>query len=346
MTYVRNAWYVASWSEDILTEKPQGFMILDEPIVIWRGADGQVHALEDRCVHRLAPLSLGRCEGPNLRCMYHGFLFNTDGKVVGIPGQEEIPSIARVKRYPVVDQDTWIWVWMGDADLADERLIPRVHGIDDPDWLLRYGKLDYAAEARLINDNLTDFSHLAFVHAESFAATEDFASSKTVVTPLDRGVRIQRWAENQPPVGAPNAPVRFDVYLTYDYLVPGILRLVTKLYSPGTFASVDWEEPDEGLEILHMYSAQAVTPTGKKSTRYFFSNGSHQPADVEQVEELWRITLQAFAEDNVMIEGQQRIIDLDPDRRIMPAVGDKGTVLYHRLVERLVRDAQRGERAA
>jgi phenylpropionate dioxygenase-like ring-hydroxylating dioxygenase large terminal subunit len=346
MTYVRNAWYVASWAEDIVPGKPQDVMILDEPIVIWRDEEGGVHALEDRCVHRLAPLSLGRCEGSNLRCMYHGFLFNTDGQVVGIPGQEEIPSIARVKRYHVVEQDTWIWVWMGQADLADENLIPRVYGIDDPDWVLRYGKLDYAAEARLINDNLTDFSHLAFVHAESFAANEDFASAHTTVTPIDRGVRIQRWAENQPPVGVADSPDRLDVYLTYDYLVPGILRLTTKVFPVGTIKRIGHVEPPADLECLHMYSAQAVTPTGKKSTRYFFSNGSRAPADIQQVDFLWEITLKAFAEDNVMIEGQQRIIDLDPDRRIMPAPGDKGTVLYNRLVDRLVREEQRSERAA
>jgi vanillate O-demethylase monooxygenase subunit len=270
--------------------------------------------------------------------MYHGFLFDTDGKVVKIPGQDQVPDTARVRKYPVVDQDSWIWVWMGDRDLADASLIPRVFGIDHPDWLLRHGQLDYAAEARLINDNLTDFSHLAFVHAGSFAANADFATAKTTVTPLSNGVRIERWAENQPPLGQPDSELVFDVYLTYDYLVPGILSLITKLYPPGTFARIGQINPELGLEILHMYSGQAVTPTGHKSTRYFFTNGSHQPADPAQVEELWTITLQAFAEDNVMIEGQQRIIDLDPARRIMPAIGDKGTVLYNRLVDRLVRE--------
>lgn len=337
MTYVRNAWYVASWAKDLVACKPQAVMILDEPIVIWRN-DAGVHALEDRCVHRLAPLSLGRCEGSNLRCMYHGFLFNTDGQVVAIPGQEEVPSIARVKRYPVVEQDSWTWVWMGETELADESLIPRVHGIDDPDWVLPHGQLDYAAEARLINDNLTDFSHLAFVHAESFAANEGFASAHTTVTSIERGVRIDRWAESQPAVGTADAPERFDVYLTYDYLVPGILRLTTKIFPVGTFKRIGHVEPPPGIEIAETYSAQAVTPTSTRSSRYFFSNGARAPADMQQLDFLWEVTLKAFAEDKVIIEGQQRIIDLDPNRRIMPAPGDKGTVLYNRIVDRLIRE--------
>jgi phenylpropionate dioxygenase-like ring-hydroxylating dioxygenase large terminal subunit len=70
MNYVRNCWYVAGWVQDLSADVPLGVRILDEPIVLWRTADGSVSALEDRCVHRLAPLSLGRCEGGKLRCLY------------------------------------------------------------------------------------------------------------------------------------------------------------------------------------------------------------------------------------------------------------------------------------
>ena len=98
MTYVKNAWYVAAWEHEIEDGKPYQMMVLGEPIVLYRTAEtGGVVALEDRCVHRLAPLSLGRCEGAKLRCMYHGLLFDTDGKCVEIPGQELIPAKARVR---------------------------------------------------------------------------------------------------------------------------------------------------------------------------------------------------------------------------------------------------------
>jgi vanillate O-demethylase monooxygenase subunit len=118
MIYVRNAWYVAAWTDQIAVAEPFATAILGEPIVIYRTADRLV-ALEDRCVHRMAPLSLGRCEGDRLRCMYHGLLFDPDGRVVEIPGQDLIPAQARVKSYPTVDRHDWIWIWMGDADAAD-----------------------------------------------------------------------------------------------------------------------------------------------------------------------------------------------------------------------------------
>jgi vanillate O-demethylase monooxygenase subunit len=137
--YVRNAWYVAAWSHELVPDKPLGLTVLGEPIVIYRTADDRIVALEDRCVHRLAPLSLGRCEGNRLRCMYHGLLYAPDGQVVEIPGQAQIPPKARVRSYPVEDRHSWIWIWMGDAEDADDALIPPAVGLDRDDYVLGYG---------------------------------------------------------------------------------------------------------------------------------------------------------------------------------------------------------------
>src|ERR1700722_14782302 len=97
--YVRNAWYVATWSREVLASHPLGVRVLNEPIVIWRGESGDAVAFEDRCIHRLAPLSLGRCEGDTLRCMYHGLVFDRTGQVVEIPGEDKVPSSLRVRSY-------------------------------------------------------------------------------------------------------------------------------------------------------------------------------------------------------------------------------------------------------
>jgi vanillate O-demethylase monooxygenase subunit len=198
MRYVRDAWYVAGWSTDLPAAKPLAVTILGEPIVLYRSEGGRVVALEDRCVHRLAPLSLGRCEGERLRCMYHGMLYEPDGRVAEIPGQDVIPAKARVRAWPVVERHDWIWVWMGEAEAADPELIPPAVGLSDPDWILGHGQMDYAAEARLICDNLCDFTHLSYVHANSFGASETWARSRPKVTQLPRGVRFERWIEAEP----------------------------------------------------------------------------------------------------------------------------------------------------
>lgn len=339
MIHVRNAWHVACWSMDLAAGRPFPITIAGDPIVIWRNDDGEVSALEDRCVHRHAPLSLGRCEGSRLRCMYHGLLFDRGGGVVEIPGQDIVPANARVRPYPVVDRHSWIWVWLGDPALADAALIPQAVGFDDPDFILGRGQLDYAAEARLIHDNLCDFTHLAYVHPASFGADEEWSRTRPKVTALDRGVRFERWVRNQKGLRGEMVGQPVDVWSSYEYLVPGILLMPSASYPAGTADRLGDAPPPADLPADGVtFTSQAVTALTGKTSRYFFSWGPHKDHGDEALRDmLMGIAAQAFAEDKTMIEAQQRVIDRDPSRPVMPTTGDKGVVLYNRLVERLAR---------
>ena len=66
---------MAGWIKDFPSGAPTPVTLLDEPLVFYRQTDGRLVALEDRCCHRLAPLSHGQVEGDDLRCMYHGLKF-------------------------------------------------------------------------------------------------------------------------------------------------------------------------------------------------------------------------------------------------------------------------------
>lgn len=337
MAYVRNAWYVAGWSHELQSATPIAVKILNEPIVIYRAETGRIVALEDRCVHRLAPLSLGRCEGEKLRCMYHGLLFNPEGSVVEIPGQDLIPANARVKNYPIADKHSWLWVWMGDPARADETLIPPAVGLDHPRYNLGHGALDYDAEARLINDNLLDFSHLSFVHPNSFGASETWARSRPNVSPIERGVRVERWITGE--IGMHTKQPQ-DRWTSYDYLIPGVLLMTGGNYPVGSAERYDFGPPDlEEAESGVSFTSQAVTPTGDKTARYFFSFGPRvDMGDDARRDLLMEIARKAFGEDKVVIEAQQRVIDQTPDPRIMPTSADKGVTLFNRLVEKLARE--------
>lgn len=337
MGYVRDAWYVACWSQELESEKPFAITILGERIVVWRTASGGLHALEDRCVHRLAPLSLGRCEGEQLRCMYHGLLFDAGGKVVEIPGQDLVPVNGRVKRYAVADRHSWVWIWMGDADAADPSLIPPAVGLDDRDYILGHGQLDYAAEARLINDNLLDFSHLSYVHANSFGAGPEFAQRQAKITLLERGVRFERWITGTLGSSTRRSDVPVDSWQVYDFLIPGVLLMWSATYPLGTAEVLDFAAPEQADAIGGLnFTSQAVTPMGDKTSRYFFSWGPHRKhGDEAQRDAMMRMAGQAFAEDKTMIEAQQHVIDMTPHPRVMPTANDRGVMLFNRLVDRL-----------
>ena len=99
MTFVRNAWYVASWAHDLTTE-PQAETILSENVVLWRGGDGKVRAAENVCPHRFLPLSQGRVQGNELQCGYHGLTFDGDGVCVDAPTQDAPPANCRIRSLP------------------------------------------------------------------------------------------------------------------------------------------------------------------------------------------------------------------------------------------------------
>ena len=269
--------------------------------------------------------------------MYHGLLFGRDARVIEIPGQAIIPPNASVRAHPVACRFGWVFLWMGDADAADEDLLPQMHEADQDDFELGRGVLDYDAEAELINNNLLDFSHLTFVHADSFRAGDDWVTSPMRVTPLARGVRFERWIENSLGPGAYGTQVVSDGRVSYDYLVPGILLMLNGTFPVGTARRLGGGRPDfaEAQNYVGL-SIQAVTPVSHGKSRYYFMSGPRRDMGGAALRDVMvRTALKAFEEDRVMIQGQQLVIARDPSRPVMPTIHDRGVTLFNRLTSRL-----------
>ena len=126
MTFVRNNWYPAAWASEV-TREPMARTLLNDPVVLYRTAEGAPVALEDRCCHKYLPLSMGTIQGNNVQCGYHGMVFGPDGKCVRIPGQARIPENAWVRSYPVAEHYGMVWFWPGDPALAStEKLFDKL----------------------------------------------------------------------------------------------------------------------------------------------------------------------------------------------------------------------------
>jgi len=345
--YPRNCWYMAGWNRDFATGAIHAETILGEAIAFYRTPARAVVALEDRCVHRLAPLSQGRCEGANLRCMYHGLLFAPDGKVVEIPGQDLVPQQACVRAYPIAERHSAVWIWMGDPALADEDLIPDFVGYEHADWAMEPGRLDYAAPASLIHDNLLDLSHIAYVHANSFAggsaaAATGWLNADLSAMRLDNGVRVERWMAAQPvnPAGHSARDVEtIDLWTRYDFLMPGIFLQRTERHPVGTYERSRGARP-EGEPLFITFTCQAVTPLTDDTACYFFAYGPWA-REAERKSFFAELGLKAFNEDRVMIEAQQRRIATTPNPRMMPMAMDKAVLLYEGVVKRKLREEAR-----
>lgn len=120
-------WYVAAYGSEIggdRSDPSSGLFhrtVCGESILFWRTSRGEVTAMADRCVHRRFPLSEAptRLVDDQVICGYHGFTYGADGVCVAVPGQSRVRRAARLRRYPVVERDSFVWVWIGDPDRAD-----------------------------------------------------------------------------------------------------------------------------------------------------------------------------------------------------------------------------------
>jgi phenylpropionate dioxygenase-like ring-hydroxylating dioxygenase large terminal subunit len=339
MPFIKNLWYVAAWSHELEAEKPLGVQLIGEPVVLYRRVDGSAVALEDRCPHRHAPLSLGRVERDDLRCMYHGLRFGPDGACLEVPGTNEVPQRLCARSFPVLERHGWVWVWPGDPARADPALVPAAFGLAEPDWEYRTGGMDYAADWELLNDNLCDLSHLDFTHettlGRSSGAKWSTAQPRIVAEP--HGLRFERWFADHPFM--PGRSEHVDSWSSYRYLLPGIFLLSTQAFPVGT-AQASQLGPPEAKPIFQRIDQQAVTPLGVGRSRYLWAFGLPQPvATPAFVDGVYRVVKTSFEEDRRMIEAQQAVWrDTPSDRPKGFVPQDQGPARFRRLVAQRLAD--------
>ena len=330
--FIRNCWYVIAWDHEIVGDALFSRTVLDEPILVYRRADGGYVALEDRCCHRLAPLSIGRREGDCVRCGYHGLKFDPSGRCIEIPGLERVPEQARVRTYPVAVKNKWIFVWMGDPLKADVALLPDNFSCDHPEWKNKPGYLHYDTDYLLICDNLLDFSHLSYVHEKTLGGSPAIAQARAQIEPVPRGIRVTRRVHDVP---APPFYQRFhkfethlDRWFIYDFVLPGTLLM----HSGGRPVG---NSGDDMTNAVQLHSCQTLTPETATSTHYFFQQ-SHRAGEGDDriVQSIYDSLVGAFNEDRDMISAQARNIARSPNSKMLPLGIDSALVQFRRLIDR------------
>lgn len=338
--FLRNTWYVGALSSE-LGQALHAVKMLNENIVMYRKQDGTPVALEDSCPHRRLPLSKGRLINDEVECGYHGLTFDCSGQCVKAPGVAQIPRAAVVRQYPCAERYGMVWVWMGDAALADESLI-----IDIPEWG-REGWGVNSGDAMTIDcnylyvtDNLLDPSHVSWVHQTSFGSAS-MIGKPLKVDMAENGVTVSRWLEDVDVAPFYKKFVKFDGNCDrkqqYEVRFPS-LAVIKAIFVP---AGSGGEEAVNHPDVFLMDSYNFLTPVDDKHTRYFwFQLRNFSPNDEEVSREFNEDVRFAFSEDKAILELVQVGMDARPAALDLPI--DSGPMRFRRRLQQLI-DAEQAE---
>ncbi len=332
--FIRNAWYVAAWSQEVgraLFKR----RILNEPLVLYRKEDGTPAALIDRCAHKLAPLSLGRLVGDSVECGYHGLVFDCSGQCTRVPGQAQIPPTAKVRSFPVAERYNAIWIWMGDPALADPSKIHRVLRYGEPGWAVIDGGYQvHGCDYMNIADNLQDPAHTTFVHVGTIGNP---AASEVPVKVEQDGEHVVswRWTNNAPPPPIDQKHGNFkgltDRCQYYHYYAPCVSRVDVTTMDAGQ------EHTDENMDRgLRAFSYKFLTPETDNTTHFFWMHlRNFRVSDPDFQKELAKGMDATFSEDNVMCSAVQHEQEVTGVRQYAWLAIDAGPSRVRRLLEQM-----------
>jgi len=308
-----NYWYPVGWSYWFPTGQVVPVQVWQQPIAVFRDANGAVHALEDACPHKGVELHKGRVEGQNLLCPYHGWEFNGDGECVRIPyypPEQKLPC-ANARSYPTQERYGIVWVFPGEATLADITPMPDVPEYGDDGWFMVPITGHFGAHFSIANENAMDVFH-GFLHEE-----------------------LQGWFDPvlldlQQREGQVNA----DYRVSYKGQMAKFLGIAERADEVTTrIISVRYRYPHyysslEGVSSIHLMRLP-VSPTETRSFALFFLKLRLPQALLQVVKKplslfVEKVLFQRFLNQDIgMMESEQRNYLRNPQRRyveVNPAI--------------------------
>lgn len=117
---MRRYWHPIAISQELPAPDcdPIRAKLLGETFVVFRDTAGKVGVMDELCLHRGASMALGRVEDGGIRCLYHGWKFDVEGKLLETPNHEDprVKERLRAKAYPVREQSGLIWTYIGPKE--------------------------------------------------------------------------------------------------------------------------------------------------------------------------------------------------------------------------------------
>jgi phenylpropionate dioxygenase-like ring-hydroxylating dioxygenase large terminal subunit len=163
---MRRYWLPVLKSSELVADgDPVRLRLLGENLVSFRDSSGRIGVMDHRCPHRCASLFFGRNEENGIRCVYHGWKFDVDGKcldMANVPPHQDFKHKVKAKAYKAAERNGVVWVYMGIAE--DAPALPDIAATFIPE-----DEANIAFAQRECNwlqsmEGDIDTSHLNFLH--------------------------------------------------------------------------------------------------------------------------------------------------------------------------------------
>ncbi len=155
---------------DLVTKKPQRMKTLGEELLIYRGESGKVVVTQLRCAHRSLALDHGRVEGDNIRCPYHGWLYDAQGHCLQQPAEPAgsgFKDKVKLTAYPTQELSGLVFAYMGPGEAP---VLPVYDVMKMEDGVKGAQMRNVNANWLNAAENIVDISHLAWLHGYTFPA--------------------------------------------------------------------------------------------------------------------------------------------------------------------------------
>jgi 5,5'-dehydrodivanillate O-demethylase len=327
---LRRYWWPVGALSDLEMEPVQPVRILGEDLTLFRSERGELGLVADRCAHRAISLAYGIPQLNGLRCAYHGWTYDVEGRVVDMPFEPACLPL-RITAYPVQELGGLLWGYLGPEPAP---LLPRWEGLVREDITRSVTFKPLPCNWVQCMDNSMDPLHFEHLHGFYF----DWYNRKHGI---ERRSRVAR-----------HLKIDFDVFEYGIYkrrLTEGdpedcddwtvghpVLFPHTLVQGPGTLFSYQIRVPMDDTYTMHVFYAgrprkdddppQEALPMRRESVRYDELGRVDAPGIILQDEMAWI--------------GQGPISDRTAEHL---ATSDKGVALFHKLLFENVEKVERGE---
>jgi phenylpropionate dioxygenase-like ring-hydroxylating dioxygenase large terminal subunit len=171
-------WYWAYRAKKLKRGQATRLRFFDQELVVFRTRSGKVKALDAHCPHMGAHLACGKVDGEGIRCPFHAWKFEGDGKCVDIPTEKVVPKVASQRAWPAEEKYGLIWIWNGPEARTP---IPEVPALAGEDVEVIHGTpFVKNCHPSIVMINAIDNAHFNSVHplVRSLTGPTEFATAK------------------------------------------------------------------------------------------------------------------------------------------------------------------------